>query len=102
MIVNNLLIKLKESDNENIAKARDVLLSMKGKIDVLRDLQVEVDIRHGSSSYDIMLITKFETMKDLDSYLIHPLHIEVSRYISTVFESGASLCYESKKEYDKD
>ena len=95
MIVNNLLIKLKERDNENIAKARDVLLSMKGKIDVLRDLQVEVDIRHGSSSYDIMLITKFETMKDLDSYLIHPLHIEVSRYISTVLESGASLCYES-------
>jgi Stress responsive A/B Barrel Domain len=98
MIVNNLLIKLKERDNENIAKARDGLLSMKGKIDVLRDLQVEVDIRHGPSSYDIMLITKFETMKDLDSYLIHPLHIEVSRYISTVLESGASLCYESEKE----
>jgi hypothetical protein len=96
MIVNNLLIKLKERDNENIAKARDVLLSMKGKIEVLRDVQVEVDIRHGLSSYDIMLITKFETMKDLDSYLIHPLHVEVSRYISTVLESGASLCYESK------
>jgi hypothetical protein len=95
MIVNNLLIKLKERDNENIAKARDVLLSMKGKIDVLRDLQVEVDIRHGPSSYDIMLITKFETMKDLDSYLIHPMHFEVSRYISTVLESGASMCYES-------
>jgi hypothetical protein len=58
MIVNNLLIKLKEGDNENIAKARDVLLSMKGKIDVLGDVQVEVDIRHGPSSYDIMLITK--------------------------------------------
>lgn len=96
MIVNNLLIKLKERDNENIAKARDVLLSMKGKIEVLRDVQVEVDIRHGLSSYDIMLITKFETMKDLDSYLIHPMHVEVSRYISTVLESGASLCYESK------
>jgi len=98
MIVNNLLIKLKERDNENIAKARDALLSMKGKIEVLRDVQVEVDIRHGPSSYDIMLITKFETMKDLDSYLIHPLHVEVSRYISTVLGSGASLCYESKEE----
>lgn len=98
MIVNNLFIKLKERDNENISKARDVLLSMKGKIEVLRDVQVEVDIRHGPSSYDIMLITKFETMKDLDSYLIHPLHVDVSRYISTVLESGASLCYESKEE----
>jgi hypothetical protein len=59
MIVNNLLLKLKERDNEDIAKARDVLLSMKGKIEVLSDVQVEVDMRHGSSSYDIMLITKF-------------------------------------------
>ena len=96
MIVNNLLLKMKERDNENIAKAKDVLLSMKGKIEVLRDVQVEVDIRHGLSSYDIMLITKFDTMKDLDSYLIHPLHVDVSRYISNVLESGASLCYESK------
>lgn len=95
MIVNNLLIKLKKRDNEDIAKARDVLMSMKGKIEVLLDMQVEADIRHGPSSYDIMLITKFATMKDLDSYLIHPLHLEVSKYISTVLESGASLCYES-------
>ena len=98
MIVNNLLIKLKERDNENIAKARDVLLSMKGKIEVLRDVQVEEDIRHGPSSYDIMLLTKFATMKDLESYLVHPVHVEVSKYISTVLETGASLCYEIKKE----
>ena len=54
MIVNNLLIKLKERTNENIAKVRDVLLGLKGKIEVLSDLQVEVDIRHGGSSCDLM------------------------------------------------
>ena len=96
MIVNNLLIKLKERTNENIAKAKDVLLSMKGKIGVLRDLQVEVDIRHGGSSYDLMLITKFDSMEDLDTYLIHPVHVEVSKYIGSVLETGASICYELK------
>ncbi|MDQ1255007.1 MAG: hypothetical protein QG646_4286 [Euryarchaeota archaeon] len=59
MIVNNLLLKLKEGDNEDIAKAKDVLLSMKGKIGVLQDVQVEADIRHGSSSYDIILIKAY-------------------------------------------
>jgi hypothetical protein len=98
MIVNNLLLKLKERDDENIAKARDVLLSMKGKIGVMCDVQVEVDIRHGSSSYDIMLITKFATMEDFDAYLVHPVHVEVSESISRVLESGAVVCYESKKE----
>jgi DNA-binding Lrp family transcriptional regulator len=95
MITNNLLIKLKERNHENVLEARDVLLGMKGKIEVLRDLQVEVNIRHGASSYDILLITRFSSMEDLDAYLIHPIHLEVSKYITGVLESGASVCYES-------
>ena len=39
MITNNLLLKLKERNSENIAKTRDVLLSMQGKIEFLRDLK---------------------------------------------------------------
>jgi hypothetical protein len=45
-----------------------------------------------------MLITKFATMTDFDAHLVHPVHVEVSRYISKVLESGAAVCYESKKE----
>lgn len=98
MIVNNLLLKLKERTNENIAKAGELLLSMKGKIEVLRDLQVEVDIRHGGQSYDLILITKFDSMEDLDTYLIHPVHVKVSKYIGSVLDTGASVCYESRRE----
>ena len=93
MVTNNLLIKLKERNNENAEKARSMLLSMKGKIDVLRDLQVEMDIRHGESSYDILLITRFSSMEDMEAYLVHPVHVEVSKYIAGVLESGASVCY---------
>jgi len=96
LITNNLLIKLKERNIENIEKARDVLQSMQGKIELLRDLQVEVDIRHGESSYDIILITKFASMEDLDAYLIDPVHIEVSKYIASVIDSGVAVCYESR------
>jgi len=95
MITNNLLLKLKDRNEENIAAARDMLLSMQGEIEYLRDLQVEVNIRHGQSSYDLILITKFASMEDLDAYLIHPVHIEVSKYIAGVVETGAAVCYES-------
>ncbi|ODA41901.1 Dabb family protein [Desulfosporosinus sp. BG] len=93
MIINNLLIKLKEQNNEIIEETRTALLGMKGKIEVLRDLQVEVDIRHGESSYDILLITKFASMEDMDAYLVHPVHVEVSKYILKVMETGAAVCY---------
>jgi len=72
-----------------------MLLSMRGKIEFLRDLKVELDIRHGASSYDIMLITQFASMKDLEAYLIHPAHVEVAKYIASVLESAAAVCYES-------
>ncbi len=95
MVTNNLLIKLKERDRENVEKARDVLLGMKGKIDVLRGIRVETDIRHGESSYDILLITNFSSMEDMEAYLAHPVHTEVSKYIAGVLEAGAAVCYES-------
>ena len=95
MLTNTLLIKLKEQNNDIIIKTRAMLLSMKGKIDVLCDLYVEVDIRHGESSYDILLITKFASREDMDTYLVHPVHVEVSKYILSVMETGASVCYES-------
>jgi DNA-binding Lrp family transcriptional regulator len=95
MITNNLLIKLKERDSENIAKVRDILLSMKGKIEPLRDLKVEVDIRRTASSYDIVLIAQFASMEDLEAYLVHPVHVEVSQYIAGVLENGVAVCYES-------
>ena len=95
MITNNLLLKLKDRNDENIAKTRDMLLSMQGKIEFLHDLKVRVDIRHGTASYDIILITEFASMEDFDAYLIHPVHIEVSKYIVGVLETGVAVCYES-------
>lgn len=95
MVINNLLLKLKERDNESILKAKNALFSLKGKIEVLLDLQVEVNIRHVESSYDIILITKFACMKDLDVYLVHPAHIEVAKYIGSVVDTQAAVCYEA-------
>lgn len=95
MVTNTLLIKLKERDGNNIEKAKAVLLSMKGQINVLRGIQVETDIRRGESSYDILLMTQFSSMEDLEAYLVHPVHQEVSKYIAGVLASGAAVCYES-------
>lgn len=95
MITNNLLIKLKERNIENIMKTREVLLGMQGKIEVLRDIKVELDIRYGESSYDMILITQFDSMEDFDTYIAHPIHVEVSKYIAGVLDTGAAICYES-------
>ena len=98
MIVNNLLLRLKNRDADSIKKTQDLLLGMKGKIEVLLDLQAETNIRQGHSAYDIMLITKFKSMEDMETYLAHPVHLEAAQYIVSVLDAQASVCFEIKAE----
>jgi hypothetical protein len=96
MITNTLLLKLKNHDADIVQKTQDVLLSMQNQIEVLREIQVEINIRPSGSNYDLMLITKFESLMDFDSYLAHPAHLEVAKFIGSVLDTQASLCYETK------
>jgi hypothetical protein len=94
MIANNMLLKLKKHDDEAILKARQKLLSMQGRIPYLQDIQVHSNIRRGPESYDISVTAKYISMKDFESYLTHPAHVEVSGYIGGVVESVAAVTYE--------
>ena len=96
MVVNNLLIKLKERDAESIQKAVAVLQKLKGNIPVLLDSRVETNVGQGTAKYDIMLINTFGFLEDIQEYLVHPVHVEVSEYIKDVIDAAASLCYEVK------
>lgn len=74
MIAHIVLFKLKESTTENAAAVRDMLLSMNGKIPMLRHLEVGVDVIRSERSYDVALYTKFDNLADLQAYQIHPYH----------------------------
>lgn len=95
MITNTQMLKLKDRSGENVAKAREVLLSMQGKIEFLRDLKVEINIRQGASSYDLLMSAQYNSLEDLEAYIIHPVHVEVAKYIAGVLETSAVVCYES-------
>lgn len=95
MITHVVLFKLKDASQKNVEKARDVLLGMRGKIPLLRHLEVGMDILHSERSYDVALITRFDSMDDLKAYQIHPLHLEVAKYINSVKEASIAVDYES-------
>jgi hypothetical protein len=94
MVVNNLLVRLKERDSKEIEKVKNLMLSMSGKIPVLLDIQVQTDVKAGESPYDLMLIATFNSLEDKQAYLDHPVHLDVAKYVQNAMESGASLCYE--------
>ena len=95
MITHVVLFKLKDSSQNNIEKARGVLLGMRGKIPLLRHLEVGMDVLHSERSFDIALITRFDSMEDLKAYQVHPIHLEVAKYINSVKEVSIVVDYES-------
>jgi hypothetical protein len=94
MLTHIVLFKLKDRSPGNLEKARDVLLGMKGKIPQLRYLEVGVDILHSERAYDIALITKFESLGEMQNYQVHPIHVEVSKYMTSARESAITVDYE--------
>lgn len=93
MITHIVLFKMK--DRNNIEKAKAVLLGMKGKISQLRHLEAGVDVLHSERSYDLALVTKFDSMQDMLAYQAHPVHVDVSKYMTSVRESSITVDYES-------
>jgi len=94
VIVHNLLLKLRDGSEDNVAKTRELLLGMKDKIPYIRELKVAADIRRAESSYDLALIAKFANMEDFQAYLPHPAHVEIGNRLKSVLAAAAAVCFE--------
>ena len=70
MIVHLVMWKFKSGAPLKEIKSR--LEGMKGKIGFILDLEVGVDILRSERSWDMSLMVKFSTKKELETYGTHP------------------------------
>lgn len=93
MFTHIVFFKLK--NKEQAKSARDILLSMEGKIPQLKDLEVGVDVIHSERSYDLALITKFDSLEDMNTYAVSEYHVNsVLKYLKPMLESSKTVDYE--------
>jgi hypothetical protein len=96
MITHIVLFKLAEPTAENLTATKNKLLSMDGRIDLLRHLEVGVDVIRSERSYDIALTTRFDSLDDLQAYQIHPYHAgEVVPHMKSVCSAIVAVDYEN-------
>jgi hypothetical protein len=91
MITHIVFFKLKDRSPEAVQATAQVLTNMEGRIPVLKHIEVGKDVLHMERSYDIALITKFESLDDLKVYDSHPVHVEVKNHMKQVLD-GTSVC----------
>lgn len=93
MVKHIVMYKLKEPTEQNAIALQQKFLSMKGKIDVLRDIESGVDVLRSDRSFDVVLICKFDTMADMEIYRTHKVHLPVMEYVKGVVEISKSVDY---------
>ena len=76
MIVHIVLFKLNTPTAAISNAVKDMLLSMNGKLPMLRHLEAGTDVVRSERSYDVALYTKFDSLADLQAYQVHPYHAE--------------------------
>ena len=96
MVTHIVLFKLADPTAENLSATRDKLLSMQGKICQLRHLEAGVDVIRSERSFDIALLTRFDSLDDLQAYQVHPYHAgEVVPHMKSVCSSIVAVDYEN-------
>ena len=61
--------------------AKEKFLSMKEHIEELKAIEVGIDFSRSERSFDLALVTTFETKEDLESYRIHPYHQQIVKWL---------------------
>ena len=96
MITHIVFFKLHEPTQANVTATREKLESMEGKIPQLRHLEVGVDVIRSERSHDLALVTRFDSLEDLQAYQVHPYHAnEVVPHMKAVSSSVVAVDYES-------
>lgn len=94
MLKHIVCFKLKDNSTENCEKARDVLLSMKDNVELLRDIKVGIDILHSERSYDLILEVVLDDEETLEKYQQHPYHVQVvKKHMHAVRETSVAVDY---------
>lgn len=95
MITHIVLYKLVHANIETIDAARQALKGLEGKIPELRHFEMGVNIVPSYRSYDLALVTKFDSLEDLQTFQNHPAHVAVIKLIQGLRQSVITVDYET-------
>ena len=94
MIRHIVLFKIKDEYKEEIPQLVRNFYGMKGKIEGMLDLQAGQDVLHSERSYDLALITVFDSMESFQAYQTHPVHMPVKKRMHEVRSASVACDFE--------
>ena len=94
MIRHIVLFKIKDEFKDEIPQLVKNFYGMKGKIEGMLDLESGQDVLHSGRSYDLALITVFDSMASFEAYQTHPVHLPEKKRMHEVRTTSVACDYE--------
>ncbi len=94
MIRHIVLFQIKDEYKAEIPQLVKNFYGMKGKIEGLMDLEAGQDVLHSERSYDIALVTTFDSMDAFRAYQTHPVHMPVKKRMHEVRSASVACDFE--------
>lgn len=95
MITHIVLFKFTDRSPETVERAREMLTGMTGRVPSLREIEVGADVLHSARSYDLALITRFDSLDALAAYQRDPVHAPIAAELRAMAEQIAVVDFES-------
>jgi acyl-CoA-binding protein len=83
-----------EQQEQNKREMKKRLEALPGKIEVIRSMQVGINVKESERAFDVVLVSTFDNLDDLKTYSVHPAHQEFVSYVAEIREKVASVDYE--------
>ena len=97
MIKHIVCWKIKEGLNKEVCgpEIKNRLLGLKDQIKQLKHIEVGINSEDSSKgNYDVVLVSEFNSIKDLEAYTGHPAHIKAGTYVKSVTAERVAVDYE--------
>lgn len=95
MVTHVVLFRFKDASDAQLAV--DKLLSMKGRVASLLEIDAGVDFTRSERSYEVGLVTRHRSREDLAAYQTDPIHKEVAAFVRERAQGAASADFESAR-----
>ncbi len=79
---------------ENSKIIKEKLEALVGVIPEIVKLEVGIDILGTNQSYDVVLVSEFKNLEELDTYANHPEHVKVGEFVGKVRKDRVAVDYE--------
>ncbi len=94
MIRHIVLFKIKDEYKSEIPQLVKNFYGMKGKIEGMVDLEAGQDFLQSERSYDLALLTVFDSRAAFEAYQTHPVYMPVKKRMHEVRSASVSCDFE--------